>query len=312
VLNGEKPQNIPREKGANTYIFDSRVMERWGLKEENLPPGSILINRQFTVWELYKRYIIFGFSLVLLQTALISGLVAQRARRRKAEAQRQLAAEALTKMSRRLIRAQEQERQRIARELHDNLGQELAFMNVSIDTLLEKSDPALNASLTDLSSQLSAIAETIREVSHGLYPTQLEYLGLPKALRKLCDEVQRGNELAVRLSVGALNEHLQAATALSLYRVAQETLHNIVTHSHARNVQVDLASVDGQLWLRIVDDGVGFDVSHKRDGLGLASMRERILALGGSIDISSSRTAGTKVEVRVPLQEISAGAVGAD
>lgn len=210
--------------------------------------------------------------------------------------------ESLRRISGSLIEAQEQERHRIARELHDDLGQELALVNVMLDKLKEESDASLEPALSDLSSRVAAISETTRELSHGLYPTQLEYLGLQKALRKLCNEIQRGKEILVHLTID-LPGKLQAPTSLSLYRVAQETLHNIITHSQAKNVKVELATDKGQILLRIADDGVGFDVSLEGAGLGLASMRQRVQALGGSIHISSSSGAGTQIEVRVPLGE---------
>jgi signal transduction histidine kinase len=172
-----------------------------------------------------------------------------------------------------------------------------------LDQLKEQSAASLEPALSDLSSRVLAVAETTRELSHGLYPTQLEYLGLQRAVRKLCNEVQRGKEISLHLSVGNLPDKLQPSTSLSLYRVAQETLHNIITHSQARNVEVELASDNGQILLRITDDGVGFDVSQEGTGLGLLSMRQRVQALGGAIEISSSPRAGTQIEVRVPFGE---------
>jgi signal transduction histidine kinase len=211
--------------------------------------------------------------------------------------------ESLRRISGSLIEAQDKERHRIARELHDDLGQELALVKVMLDRLTGESDAPLKTTLAGLSSQVSAISDTTREISHDLYPRQLEYLGLQQAVRKLCDEVQRGKEISVHLTIGNLPDQLQPSTSLSLYRIAQETLHNIITHSQAKNVQVELASGNGRILFRITDDGVGFDVSHEGAGLGLASMRERVRALGGSIDISSSQRAGTQIEVRVPFRE---------
>jgi len=169
--------------------------------------------------------------------------------------------------------------------------------------LIEKSDPAVKPELADLSSRVAAISDTTREISHDLYPTTLEYLGLRKSLAKLCDDVQRGKALSVDLTIGNLPDRFQPEISVSLYRVAQETLHNIITHSHARNVQVELTSRHGRILLVIIDDGVGFDVGHHEAGLGLVSMRERIRSIGGSIHISSFRKAGTLIEVQVPLNE---------
>ncbi len=211
--------------------------------------------------------------------------------------------QSLRSMSGNLVKAQEQERHRIARELHDNLGQELALVEITLDRLIEKSDPSLKPELSDLSGRVSAISGATREISHGLYPAVLEYLGLQKALAKLCDDVQRGKDLSVDLTVGKLPDRFQPEISVCLYRVAQETLHNIITHSHARNVQVELTSRHGRILLVIIDDGVGFDVNHEKAGLGLVSMRERIRAIGGYIHISSFQKAGTLIEVQVPIGE---------
>jgi signal transduction histidine kinase len=212
----------------------------------------------------------------------------------------------LRNMSSSLIDAQEQERYRIARELHDDLGQELALITVKLNGLLEQSGEALKPGLIDLTDQLSAISTTTREISHGLYPRQLEYVGLATAVKKLCEEVRSGNLFAVNLAMGNLPRQMQSSISLCLYRVAQETLHNVMTHSHAKTVNVELGADQSQVLLRITDDGVGFEPNRAGSGLGLASMRQRVSSVGGSIDIISSPLAGTRVDVRVPLREHSA------
>jgi signal transduction histidine kinase len=122
-------------------------------------------------------------------------------------------------------------------------------------------------------------------------------------VNRLCDEVRHSKNLSIDLKIGNLANQLSSSTSLSLYRVAQEALHNVIKHSQAKNVQVELSSDDGQILLRIIDDGLGFDLSHEVAGLGLASMRQRVQAVGGSIDISSSLKRGTRIEVRVPIQK---------
>jgi signal transduction histidine kinase len=219
-----------------------------------------------------------------------------------AEARR--AQELLRRTSGSLIEAQEEERHRIARELHDDLGQALALAKVTLEGLIEHvSGESLKSTLTDLSGQISALSNTAREISHGLYPTHLEYLGLAKALKRLCGELRSGKNILIDLTVGDLPDQLQPSIALSLYRIAQETMHNIITHSQAKNVQVELSADDSRVSLRIIDDGVGFDPSHVAGGLGLESMRHRVRAVGGFIDISSSPNSGTRIEVRVPYRE---------
>jgi two-component system NarL family sensor kinase len=155
----------------------------------------------------------------------------------------------------------------------------------------------------DLSKQVFSISEITREISHGLYPTNLEYVGLQKALIKLCQDVGRENAPSVQLMIGDMRGGLDSSTSLSLYRITQEALHNILKHSQARNVRVDLSSDQRRVILRITDDGIGFDINMKTDGVGLPSMRQRIQALGGSIEISSSRRAGTQIEVQIPVQQ---------
>lgn len=210
--------------------------------------------------------------------------------------------ELLRRTSGRLIEAQEQERHRIARELHDDLGQALAMTKVALDGLVQGSGESLKSALSDLSSQIADISNTAREISHGLYPPQLEYLGLAKALKRLCDDLRKGKNISIHLTTGNLPDHLQPSISLSLYRVAQETMHNIITHSQADNVQVELDADDSRVSLRIIDDGVGFDPSRVAGGLGLESMQQRVQAVNGFIDISSSPNSGTRIEVRVPFR----------
>jgi len=213
--------------------------------------------------------------------------------------------ESLRRISGSLIDAQEQERYRIARELHDDLGQGLALVHVKLDELIEESDGSLKPGLADLSNQLSAISTTAREISHGLYPSQLEYFGLATAVKRLCDEMRRGKNLSINLAMDDLPRELPPAVSLCLYRVAQETLHNIITHSQAKNVQVELRARGGRISLSVADDGVGFDLDREVAGLGLASMRQRVRSVGGSIKISSVPKLGTRVEAQVPFRETS-------
>jgi signal transduction histidine kinase len=218
------------------------------------------------------------------------------------------AQELLRRTTASLIQAQEQERHRIARELHDDLGQALALTKVTLDELIFDEltpgpDESLKIALTDLSHQISTISNTAREISHGLYPTQLEYLGLPGALKRLCDELGKRKNISIHLTIGNLPDQLQPSISLSLYRIAQETVHNIITHSQAKNVKVELGANDTRISLRIIDDGIGFDPSHEAGGLGLESMRERVRVMGGFINISSFPSSGTRIEVRVPFRE---------
>jgi len=212
--------------------------------------------------------------------------------------------ESLRKMSRRLIEAQEQERHRIARELHDDLGQKLALVQVRLEGFKEQCDAALKPRLIDLSNQISAVSTTAREISHGLHPSHLEYLGLAAATKRLCKDLGHGKSFSIRLTTTDLPEEIQPAISLCLYRVVQEALHNIVRHSRASKVEVDFRNDGERILLRIIDDGIGFTPGQEQTtGLGLASMRERIRSVGGSIDITSSPMRGTRIEAWVPIRE---------
>jgi len=217
-------------------------------------------------------------------------------------AEAQATQESLRRMSVSLIEAQEQERRRIARELHDDLGQELALVEVNLGELIEESDESLKPGLNQLSDLLVHASTAAREISHGLYPSQLEHVGLAAAVRRLCEDMRHGKHLSIQVTVSNLPSQLHRSVSLCLYRVAQEALHNIISHSQARNVTVELRADSERVLLLIMDDGLGFDVSRIESGLGLPSMRERVRSVGGFIDITSSPK-GTKVAVSVPFNE---------
>jgi signal transduction histidine kinase len=209
----------------------------------------------------------------------------------------------------RLIDAQEEERRRIAHELHDDLGQQVALVHVELEGLSGECDTSLKPRLTHLLNQLSAISTTAHELSRGLHPSLLEHVGLATAVKRLCSDVGRGGSLSIRQIVGDLPEQLQPKISLCLYRVMQEALHNITKHSRAKSAEIVLRNEGERILLRIADDGVGFALRQESNGLGLASMRERVRSVGGSFDITSSPSKGTRIEVSVPLYEITSGGI---
>jgi two-component system sensor histidine kinase UhpB len=232
------------------------------------------------------------FCLVVVPLLLLSAVMAQE----------QAAHESLHRMGIRLIEAQERERHRIARDLHDDLGQMLALMQIKLEELMKATDESLRSGLVKLSNELSRISTTAHEISHGLYPSQLEYGGLASAVTRLCDDMRRTEHLSVDLAVGTLRR-VKPSVSLCIYRVAQEALHNIISHSHARNVHVELNANDRWILLRVSDDGIGFAPRLIESGLGLLSMKDRVRSVGGSIVITSAPKVGTRIEVSVPFRE---------
>ena len=207
----------------------------------------------------------------------------------------------------RLMQAQEEERARIASELHDDINQRLALLANEIQELEQSSRSRDRAhekeQLHRFWQMTSDIAAALQHLSHQLHPSKLHYLGLSAALRSLCHECSRLHKIEVECVVQDLATNLDESLSLSLFRIAQESLHNIAKHSNAHHVKVELRGVKSEVRLRISDDGVGFDYDQakKGQGLGLASMRERMRLVGGQLAIWSRPCLGTQVEATVPF-----------
>jgi two-component system sensor histidine kinase UhpB len=216
--------------------------------------------------------------------------------------ERRLANQSLQETSAKLIKAQEEERFRIARELHDDAGQQLSLVEMELGQLRHESDALLKPRLKRVHDQVAEVSRAVHEISHDLYPSALDNLGLAAALPKLCTDVGERIPLKVHLTLANLPEPLPQSISLCLYRVAQEALHNVAKHSYARNATVEIEAVNRHLWLRIVDDGAGFRPGQEsKAGLGLASMRERLSSVGGLIAITSAPMSGTRIEASIPL-----------
>jgi two-component system sensor histidine kinase UhpB len=217
-------------------------------------------------------------------------------------AERRITEQSLRESRVRLIDAQEQERHRIARELHDDVGQKLALLESELAQLGDESQMPRRPRLHELVDQVSDISKVTREISHGLRPSHLEHLGLIIAIRKLCRDFAQDSSLNINCTEVNVPEPLAFDISLSLYRIAQEALHNIEKHSHARSVSIELRGNARRLLLRIIDDGIGFDANSKRaEGLGIANMQERIASVSGTFVIASAPMKGTRIEVRVPI-----------
>jgi len=210
-------------------------------------------------------------------------------------------------LARRLMTAQEEERRRIARDLHDDLTQTISLLGIKLGFLKQRVDlprERLLEEIEDARRQVDGLVEEVRVLSHRLHPSVLEYSGLEAALDSLAADVERHDGPAVRVEVDRTAAEIPAGAASVLYHIAQEALRNAAKHAEARTVDVRVVCDADWLRLRISDDGRGFEPDGIRGeaGLGLISMEERALGLGGRFAISTEPGRGTRIEVEVPLR----------
>jgi PAS domain S-box-containing protein len=217
--------------------------------------------------------------------------------------EQKLAEEALRNLSRRLIAAQEEERSRLARELHDGICQTLALLSINLDQFNRSHpDAAQLGGIRDLIDEVERLAADVRRMSHDLAPLRLEQLGLKTAIRLLCRDLTKTSKIAIYCEVHEVSAHIPRAVSLCLYRVIQEALQNTIKHSGASNANVTVKMTEGGLLMTVTDNGRGFETAAPRitAAAGLANMRERVRAVSGRFLIESSLGAGTRIDVRVP------------
>ena len=428
VLRGERPDDIPVVHIPLLQVkVDWRQLQRWHIAESALPPGTIVLNRQPTLWQQYKGYVIAGITLILLEAALIIALLWNRARRKRSEkelviindrlrmaveaatsvgweadyrsgrnrwfgdletmfglsgghhsvsigdflqrvhaddrervwaaierskqnrepyaaefrviradgvvrwisargkfyyapngqpermlgmaidaTERKLAEEALSRLSGQLINAQEEERRRIAREIHDDFQQRMAVLAIELESLhleIGEKDKVTQARLRDLAEQVNALGMDLHSLSHRLHSSTLESMGLVPALKGLCSEFRKHHDLDVSLIVENVPRKIPNEAALCLFRIAQESLQNARKHSRAQAAEVRVEGLEGTVHLSISDRGIGFDLEEavREGGIGIRSMEERARLVHGRIEVRSTPGSGTAIQVWVPI-----------
>ncbi len=206
-----------------------------------------------------------------------------------------------------MLNAQEAERSRIARELHDDISQQLALLTMDLDEVGGADPGDAKRLATEARARTQEIASNVRDLSHSLHPAKLRLLGLVAAVETLRLELSHsGNVIAFRHD--NVPSTLAADVTLCLFRVVQEALHNAIKYSQAKELSVCLAANETELSLSVVDDGVGFDAEvMSAKGLGLVSMKERLEMIGGLLEVRSSPGCGTRVEATVPLDVAQSG-----
>ncbi len=217
----------------------------------------------------------------------------------------------LQDLAARLLTAQEEERRRISRDLHDDINQRLAMLVVQVESLdsnLPPSAGSCSKELRSIQDRLTELSDDVRHLAYQFHPSILDDLGLPVALQRLVDDCAGRTTLGGIFEASPLPRPLPQKIATCLYRIAQECLANVVKHARATQVKVMLSSNTESVTLSVEDDGVGFDSQNVIDGhrgLGLISMTERVRLVEGSVTIESPAQQGTCIRISVPLGEVS-------
>ncbi len=296
--------SVPAESAAG-YVFDSRQLKKWGFSENDLPKGSTVVFKTTSVWEQYRWRIVGTIALLVAQFFLILGLLILQRKHAHAEA-------SLRDMTGQLLESQDDERRRIARDLHDGTGQHLSGMALSIGQVLADFPPGhdrLRQLLQDSHLASRQALEEVRTVSYVLHPPILDGLGLVAALRWYFDGLQKRTALNVHFDAPTDLAPLSSEVERAFFRITQESINNVLRHSGATAVGVTLANRGKMVTLEIQDNGTGMSSEQLAQmlgvaslGVGIAGMRERVRQLNGKFRIASI-TNGTQVFVSLPIDQ---------
>ena len=264
------------------------------------------------IWMFCNVFSIFDTRGIHVGWATVSIDVTQRKRAESAlcESRQELRA-----LAGRLINAEEQERKRISRELHDDLNQKLALLALDTDNLMAmafSSRDKIRKQLFNLRTRIVELSQDVREISHKLHPSILEDLGLTAALNDLCEEFSAREGIEVQFTSEAVPPAIPVEVASCMYRIAQEAMHNILKHARADSVRLKVNGDSNGIYLSIKDTGVGFDAEAgvRRPSLGIVSMKERARLVQGEFSIHSQSGQGTEVRVFVPLPTVPSRSPG--
>jgi signal transduction histidine kinase len=294
---------MPKRESAIRVSDEVQALNRAAFVDQQRALSEMQAEMQRQVWT------IFGAALAI--SAIIGWLVSQHAagleRRLTEQHEREeRIASDLQRLSARLVHAREEEQRRIARELHDEVGQALSAVKVQLAVAERRIERmgAARALLADAQTSADAALHSVRDLSHLLHPSALDDLGLVAALESLVADFRRRHQVAIEFVHEGLDRRLHAETERALYRIVQEGLTNIARHAEATGGAVKLAIDSSSVRVTIEDNGVGFDVADverpgKRRGLGLLSIRERVTGLRGQVRIES-RSGLSRIEVELP------------
>ncbi len=300
VLQSRPIEVMRRVLPLSAPTYDWRQLKAWTIARSRLPDGSIIRFKPPSLWEQHGRWILLALVVFTAQVFLITSLLVQHRRRQRAEWSR-------SKLGKRLISAQEDERRLLALELHDDLSQRLA--RLAIDTSYVASNLGSDTAkevMQNLQPELVQISQDVHDMSYRLHPSLIEDLGLVAALQTECERMRRYTDSVIIEQIDEAREKVPTDIALCLYRIAQEAINNAIKYAEADTIELMLKREQQSLVLSVRDDGKGFDPTHDalQVGLGLSSMRERAEIADGSLEIRSQPGKGTTVSAIVPTQGV--------
>ena len=307
ILQGTKPAEIPIQTSSAVPMFDWRQLRRWGISENSLPAGSIVLFKQSSFWELYRWRIVIALSVLTMQSMLIAILLVQRSKRARAETSRQISERNLQRLTGQLIHIQDEERRRVAGELHDGIGQTLSIINNRATICLNNlnDEVCLKEQLGEISEVTFAGLDEVREIAHNLRPYELDRLGLVQAIESMIEKVSNSTSIQISCTVDSIDGLLSSDAETGIYRILQEGLNNVLKHASASETRVSIRQIGRELVVSLADNGKGFDKraqgNGRGKGFGLAGITERARMLHATYTIDSSLGQGTTLSIRIPL-----------
>jgi signal transduction histidine kinase len=308
VLKGERADTIPISTIDVTVAqVDWRQLQRWQINESRVPAGTSVLFRQDVPHDADVQ--LAALWPVPFVVVLIAAMAVWTQRRRKTHGDAHGSPfgkihleDRLRDLGRRLLKAQEEERSRIALELHDDVSQQAVALAIDLQRINDSAPGPAQKIVRDAQKRVKSLLKSVHDLSHRLHPANLRLVGLLGALGQLQRDLSRPG-ITITVSSENVAAILPDDIALCLFRIAQEAMQNAIKHSGARNIKVQLKGDNEAIALKIIDDGAGFDVDAAAGrGLGLISMHERAESVGGTLRVVSRKGAGTRLQVTVPFR----------
>ncbi len=311
ILQGERAEDIPvLMETPKRYLFDYNQMQKFKINAESLPPNSVIINLPETLYFKYKKWIGAIVAVFIVLLLIISILLINIKKRKRTERELKGSQEQLRALAWRLAETEDKERKRLSRELHDEIGQNLTILGVNLNlfrSLVPKdSGDMIHTRINDSLSIVKQTTERTRNLMNELRSPVLDDYGLVAAIELYVKSFKERTGIDFIVRASNTDTRLPIHVENALFRIVQESVTNVVKHSKAAQVIINVRITDGKLHLSVEDNGIGFDMppsnsGKPKRGWGLVTMSERALGIGGTYNIKSQPGFGTHVIVEVPL-----------